>query len=43
MIFQLEPLQPIDISDGVKLAEAMEKAGIANTTIEACKNGVCEL
>lgn len=38
-----EPLQPIDISDSIKLSEAMDKAGITNTTIEACKNGVCEL
>lgn len=38
-----EPLQPIDISNKKKLAEAMEQAGVSVESLEACKSGVCEL
>jgi ribonucleoside-diphosphate reductase alpha chain len=38
-----EPLEPIDISNPDKLAEAMTLAGISVKSIEACRNGVCEL
>lgn len=38
-----EPLEPVDISDTDKLKQAMEKAGVSVKSIEACRNGVCEL
>jgi len=38
-----EPLEPIDISNPAKLQEAMALAGISVKSIEACRNGVCEL
>lgn len=38
-----EPLEPIDISDEVKLSSAMKLAGINVRSIEACRSGVCEI
>lgn len=39
-----EPLQPLDISDEVKLDHAMSQAGITKVeSIEACRGGTCEL
>lgn len=38
-----EPLEPIDISNTTKLAKAMSQAGIEVMSIEACKDGKCEL
>lgn len=38
-----EPLEPIDISNPDKLQEAMALAGVSVKSIEACRNGVCEL
>lgn len=38
-----EPLQPIDISDDKKLKAAMSKAGISVNSLEACRDGMCEL
>lgn len=38
-----EPLEPIDIGDTDKLHEAMQHAGIALESIEACRSGSCEI
>lgn len=38
-----EPLRPLDISNPAKLKIAMKKAGIQVASIEACRDGTCEL
>jgi ribonucleoside-diphosphate reductase alpha chain len=38
-----EPLEPMDISSKDLLEEAMEKAGVQVLSIEACKDGKCDL
>lgn len=38
-----EPLEPIDISNSEKLETAMSMAGMTVQSIEACRNGSCEL
>lgn len=38
-----EPLKPLDISDPVKLRTAMKKVSTQATSIEACRDGTCDL
>jgi ribonucleoside-diphosphate reductase alpha chain len=38
-----EPLEAIDIQDDVKLIDAMGKAGVRVDSLEACRNGLCEI
>lgn len=38
-----EPLESIDITDKLKLADVMNTIVVSSQSIEACKNGACEL
>ena len=38
-----EPLQPIDMNDQAVLDFAMERAGLGVKSLEACRDGICEI